>query len=536
MDGGLFQPPSRDQTVAIMVNSSISKPPRNPRLSSEETSCFYQADSTPVASMHSTNSDSFPVNAAGADLPSATQQRPAPSKRRLPILTLGLSLGFAGLGLSQQVPVAAEASTLEDTTAANAGDSSQQIGLSVDPIREDAAGLDAGGAGEAAAASMEELSDGILPEAFLLKAALGGISTENLFLSENNPVSDLTFVELLGLGYQSAPGKNSGFALDYTATASQYLDHPELDGINHTASAKGNLKLNQTSLSLFLDFEQLATASQRQFLNAGSVGLNQRSTTDLQSIQFANRQSFSGGLTASRDLAPKTIFTGSLNYYGSFYDETRFRSSQTFLTQAGLGYRITGKTILGLAGNYGYLNTKDVPEEKFQNALLTVNYDATGKLVLAAQTGVRFRQYENSSGSRTEQPDSTKFVFNLQGTYQLRPKTAFQIFAATDSSGSALSGAGIETTMAGARLRQGIGDKLSLELTGGLENNSYEQPVNRLSSDRVDNYWSNAIRLIYQPNAKTSLGVYYNYLQNDSPQPGASYETNRFGVQAAMSF
>jgi hypothetical protein len=38
------------------------------------------------------------------------------------------------------------------------------------------------------------------------------------------------------------------------------------------------------------------------------------------------------------------------------------------------------------------------------------------------------------------------------------------------------------------------------------------------------------------PTARITLGVFYEYRQNDSGGSGLTYEANRYGIQAAVSF
>jgi hypothetical protein len=366
---------------------------------------------------------------------------------------------------------------------------------------------------------------------------LGGVFSDNLFLTENSPVSDLTLVELVGLGYRSPSGKNSTLSLDYAITGSQYLDHSQLDGVNQAAVGKGTLLLDKTNITLSLNYERLSNASQGHFLRATDETQNLSSAANQQAVQFSQRQNLNGRLSVSRDLAPKTVFTGSLAYYGSFYDESNFRSTQNIYSQAGLGYRITGKSTVGLAGAFGYLKTEDSTNQSYQNALLTADYDATGKLVVTAQGGMRFNQYENSGGSPSASPETSQFVFNLQARYQMRPKTALELFGFSTNGGSAtVPGVVLKTTQAGLTLKQGIADRFALEVTGGLENIDYNQAIDLDSTKRSDNYWNGAVRFSFQPTPKSSLGIYYNYLMNDSNRNGTSYESNRFGFQAAITY
>ena len=431
--------------------------------------------------------------------------------------------------------VQAVASTEEQVLAPENTDANEQVSLSVDPIGSDDAGLDASGAAEAAVASMEDLDKGGVPQAFLFRIAVGGTYSDNLYLTEFSAENDIALVELAGVTYRSPEGKKSAVMVNYDVTGSQYLDHPELDGLNQSVSLNGLLTLPKTTLLLNAKYDYLSNVAQGQLTSSQDQSQIQSSYANQVATQFTERQTASASLTASRELATKTVLNATLAYSGSYYDDERFQSSRNFYSQLGLSYRITGKTTLGLAGAFGFLDTDGVPGQTYQSALLTANYDATGKLIFAAQAGPQLNQYASENG--TDYPDSTQFVFNLQSTYKIRPKTTLQLNAYSNNNGSAsVAGASLATTQIRLTLSQNLGQRFVLEFAGAFENNGYEQGLADSATKREDQFWNSAVRLNFQPSKKFSLGCFYNYLTNESNTLGASYEGSRFGVQAAVSF
>ena len=433
--------------------------------------------------------------------------------------------------------VQAVATTEEQAQSADGTDLNEQDGLSVEPISADNAGLDSTGAGEAAEVSLQDLKKGGVPQAFLFRVALGATYNENLLLSEFSEENDIGLVELLGVTYRSPEGKNSAILFDYEITGTQYQDHSELDGTNQSTAFKAVLNFAKTTLNLNVKYDYLSNVIQAQFADSAAQAQFQSSYANQQATQFTQRQNLNASLTASRDLAPKTVMNATVAFYGNYYDADGLQSSQALYGQGGLGYRITGKTTLGLAGALGFLETDNVPDQRNESVLLTANYDATGKLVLNAQAGPQFNHYDSSAVGGLEYPETTQFVFNIGGTYQFRPKTKLQLSAYSSTNGAAaVAGANAETTQIRMTLTQNIGQRILFEMAGAYEKNTYATAGSSSSDERKDTYFNGALRLSFQPTKKSSIGCFYNYLTNESNAVGASYEGSRFGVQAAVAF
>ena len=462
----------------------------------------------------------------------------------LPGLVAGIAFS-AGPLTAQEAPapavsavqeIATPQENLEAVTAPETVNLNEPENLSVNPIVENDAGLDSSGAAASAEASMEELDKGV-SQSFVFRAAVGGTYDRNLFLSESVPVSDIALVELLGVTYQSPEGKNTTFGFNYDVTASQYMDFSELDGMNHSATLKGALALAKANLQLNIKYDYLSNVAQDQLSTTAYSQQFQSSYANQLASQFTERQTLNAGLTGTKELGAKTVLTGSLGYAGYFYDSGAFQSYQQIYGQLGLGYRVTGKSTLGFAGAYGQLDNEGSQDQTFFSTLMTANYDATGKLVFSAQAGPQFIQYADAANGGTgEAADSTNFVFSLQSTYQMRVKTALRLSAYSNSNGSAAaSGGNLDTTQVRLTLAQNIGQRFLLEVGTAYENNNYGAPVNS-DSERIDRYWNGNARLIFQPSKKSSVGLFYNYLQNDSDALGASYDSSRFGAFASLSF
>ena len=153
-----------------------------------------------------------------------------------------------------------------------------------------------------------------------------------------------------------------------------------------------------------------------------------------------------------------------------------------------------------------------------------------------------------TSSELAQEEDSTRFIFNLQAAYQIRVRTALRLSASRSTDGSATLGASsVERTTVSLGLDQGIGRRFAVGLESGYEKADYGDPgvirtvsdtgaveENSLSPTAV--YWYGRASLNYMPRPNTSIGVFYEFRSNDGGGGSQSYEANRIGLQAAISF
>ena len=457
--------------------------------------------------------------------------------------------------------VEAPASPLDASASADApaaGAEPEPMALSIEPLAGDDAAPDAQGSAAYAEASREELRK-VIPQAFLFRIATGAMVDDNIFQTEFDTEDDLMLEATLGVTFTTPPGGNATFSLDYGATGFTYLDHSDLNGFNHALNFAGGLKLPKTTLGVSGSYQrseggepgslQLSSSGADPVLSDTSSTTDQRARdADREAGQFIPRDVMAASLTARRELATKTNLDTALTYSGTLYDDEEFQSTSDLSGRMGLNYDVTGKTTLGFAGVYGQLDNGDNPSQTYQNLLLTSGYTATGKLVFRGQAGVDFRQYdpvEAGAAPQADQDDTTRFVFNLGAAYKLRERTSLQLGASRSTDGSAIAGiSSIQRTSATLSLNQGIGQRLAFIMAGGYDLSDYGSETDGNPStegedplaDRQENNWFSRATLNMMPTARITLGVFYEYRQNDSGGSGLTYEANRYGIQAAVSF
>lgn len=439
-------------------------------------------------------------------------------------------------------------------------------GFSVEPIAEESAALPGEASAAIAEASEEELRK-VIPEAFLFRVATGGVYDSNIFQAESRVEDDVILQAQLGVTLQSEAGGHSSFSFDYNATGFTFLDHSDFDAINHVVGLTARFSLPQTELGISATYQKIAAGDQALLTravpaasnpDAAAATANQRSQeADREAGPFIGRDILALLVTASRDLAPKTVMDTTVNYAGTFYDDETYQSSGDVSGRIDLGYKVTGKSTLGLAGVLGHLDNDDNPSQDYQSGLMTASYDATGKLVFIGDAGLEWRQYDDPDDGLARNhagaADSTRFVFALRGAYQWRPRTALRLAASRSTDGSAVLGQSIDRTTLALGMDQQLGQRFALGLSASYELPEYhstgEADANRSGSARPaagssddsapnssGSYWYGRATLNFLPTVRSSIGLFYEYRNEEGEAGGFTYEANRIGVQCAVSF
>lgn len=408
--------------------------------------------------------------------------------------------------------------------------STADSGLGAAEVASETADIATEGAGEVATESLKNSE----PEkgGLVFKGAVASIFDDNIFLLDSEKSDDIILMARLGVEFAPVESGDGSFYAAYGATGFKYLDHSDLDGVNHAARLRMALNLPSTQLGLAAFYARLSGSAEGLLGQFSGSGAQRASAAEREGVQYVERDLFSATATASHDLGSKTLLTSVLSYRGAFY-ESGFRNSQNFYGRLGLGYKATERTIVGVAGGYGYLDSDNNPTQKYQEALLTLRYEATEKLKLSADGGVEFRQYDGASS----EGDAVNPSFNIEAEYQMRERTVLKLDAGRLVDTSTVSAqTSIERNYVDLGVDQFIGEKFLFSLNGGYESATYES-TGVSGVNRDENYWYTRTALNYLPNSRTTLGVFYEHRDNDSDgENGRTYVGNQIGIQFALSF
>lgn len=365
-----------------------------------------------------------------------------------------------------------------------------------------------GSLGEAsalAAKSQDERS--VVPPSLTIRLGGAMIYDDNILLRSTNKESDLILQATAGFTWTPWHSDKRKFAFNYDGTAVFFMDHSEGNGVNHAAGLNGYLDLARTKMALTASYGHLT----------GS---------DLEARQFITRDVVDAVFTADYDLSGKWKLNGGAKYFANLYDT--LQSSTDLSARLGMGYAISEKTTLGLAGVVGYLDSDLNPRQTYQSVLLTAGYDATGKLKLTADGGIQRRQFEGGDGTGGD----TNFVFSVNANYQMREKTSLALTAGRGTVGSAVvSGASIERTSVALTLNQRLGQRFSLSLGGGYDLDSYVETRDTTAINREEDRFFARSALTWALRPSTNIGLFYEFRDVSSNIDVLSYQSNRFGVQ-----
>lgn len=336
---------------------------------------------------------------------------------------------------------------------------------------------------------------------------------DNIFISEFVKTDDVIFTIGAGvnvdLGDQS---ENAFLSLDFGVDGVLYVENPAQDGVNLGASLLGGYAWPKTTLTIATDFQYLTGA-------------------DRQIGDFADRFVIPFSLTLTHDYSDKTSFGGTIDTSFDIYDQ--FQDSSDVSAGLFVDYQITGKTRLGLGAEFGFTDQQDGNSSTYQDLLLRVGYEATGKLDFFTTFGPQFRQFNGSFAAN----DEVNFVMTLGSTWRPRQNTtvslqAYRSFIASASTiDQAYYATGVDVSV-----QQILFSKVAATLTGGFENDDYQGTTIFTGTNRDENYWFIRPSLSYAFTRFASVGIFYEYRENDSNIIGSSFTNNRVGLEGTLSF
>lgn len=419
---------------------------------------------------------------------------------------------------------------------AQTADSEIPEGERIETITNDTTEISLQGAEEIAQSSLEEAK----PEKgdLLWRVALGARYDDNIFQAETLTEDDFIFLAKIGVEAGTRESGKGSLLARYEATGFTYLDFTDLNGVNHDASLNADLELAKTHLNFGIRFSHLDSSNPSLYRQTGDNVLDGnsqkiRSSAESEGVQNSKSNVISANASATRNLATKTVLRSSLDYEATFYDDEGLQNTNDINGRLDLGYRVTGKTTLGVAGRVGYLDAESSPKQTYQEALGTVNYEATGKLKFRGDVGVQFRQTDGDGDNKTN------LAFNLAGIYQMRERTSLTLASGRFTEGSAtVADSTIERTNFRISLDQKIAERFKAQITGAYElAKTTGNGIGNNIVNRDQNYWFTRVGLNFYPSVLSSIELFYqhNNSQTDGTD-GLTYEANQLGIQFALSF
>jgi len=375
-----------------------------------------------------------------------------------------------------------------------------------------------------------------------VRLTLRGVYDDNILLSHFDRIHDwyVAIEPAITIGYgDSIVGRGGNYIrLDYAPSIFLYTDHSDDDSIQHLIRLEGQYRFGRLTLGLSQDVQILhgshldsSTLDASAVAVAGSInaGVNGRTHVDIYRTTAG----------ASYDLTDKTFLSSEFHYVVN--DFNTLISSDEIYGNLFFNYKYSSKLAFGIGGGGGF-NTVDVgPDETFEQGLLRVQYQLTGKISLNATAGVEVRQFD-SSDSVGSRGDEVSGVYEIGAVYQPFDGTVITLRGSSRVLNSAIVANGdYLATNVLLGVRQRLLGRVYLGFTAGYEHAHYFPTINGVggAASGDDNYYLIEPAVDVMVTRWFTVGAYYLYRTNDSSRPPDnrfSYYENQVGMRASFTY
>lgn len=224
--------------------------------------------------------------------------------------------------------------------------------------------------------------EGGIKGAFLYGLGLQTQYDSNFFLSENDEEDELSVIFQPWLSYTTDPegGASFVFSANYRPTYSAYLNNSDFSELDHSADISLLWTGALTEIAAFASYQEL-------------------SGTDRLSGTFSSGSVFSGGLRATRQIAPRTSLNGALSYSQSDYSSGGQEGTRIFTGSFGGLWTATEKTAVGSSIRYTQTESDNTGTRDAWALLAELRYQAGERIWLSASLGPEFTSDSESGDS-----------------------------------------------------------------------------------------------------------------------------------------
>ena len=369
-----------------------------------------------------------------------------------------------------------------------------------------------------------------------VRLTVRGVYDDNIFLSHFDRQSDwyVAIEPAITIGYGNIVERQGSYIrLDYAPSIFVYIDHDDSTAAQHLIRLEGQAGFGRLLLGLSQDVQLLNGGHlDRSGLDAsavsiaGSINAATNGTTDAQLYET----NFSG----SYDLSDKTFISGGVIYRRQ--DFNTLISSDEFLGNLFFNYKYSPRLAFGIGGSGGFRTVDLGPDETFEQGLLRVQYQATGKIAVNASAGVEVRQFDSFNGF-SSRSDRVSGVYEIGATYQPFDGTMITLRGSSRvlSSATVAFNDYVATNIL-LGVRQRMLQRVYLGFTAGYEHADYLETVPGLDIKRTDDYFLIEPAVDVMVTRWCTVGAYYLYRTNDSPIQRFDYYENQFGMRASFTY
>lgn len=336
---------------------------------------------------------------------------------------------------------------------------------------------------------------------------------DNIFIRQTNKVDDWVYTlspgVLLHLGDYFKKDENF-VAIDYTPSIIFFDENSASDTVDHEALFDSQYRFTKLTLGLKQIFQSLSGT----VIDVGTR---------------VDRDIYTTDLIANYELTGKSSVEANVRYSATEYSSGALFDYSEWINQNWFNYQMAPKTRIGAGVTLGFLDVDRGPDQDYQQALMRVMYDPTGKITLRASGGFEWRHLDADTRLTP--------VFNVGGGYQPFDGTQLDldIFRRVQSSASLF---GQDFTATGITLgaRQRMVQKFFAGVRVGLENADYHASTSGVTSSREDDYLFVQPSLTYDFSSHVRASLFYLYRENNSNLPATGFDNNQVGVRVSLAF
>ncbi len=370
---------------------------------------------------------------------------------------------------------------------------------------------------------------------FDLKAAVVGTVVADDNIRNNGAVgggkkSDIEFnitpaVQLL---YGTHDGQKGYASMVYAPMINQYYHESNENGIDQNLALNAIYPLQRLTFNLTQTFTQ-------------TTGTNQDSNTR------TTQESILSGFGANYEVDDKISLSSQLQYVTSTFSNpgdnggganAGGQNDSTLSVNNTATYRVSEKLTVGPSINIGWDRPQNSQKSTYEQGLAGINYAPTEKIGLYAQGGVELRQYDQGGG------DKANPIFAVGVGYTPFDSTSISLNASqashssTAAAGQVTAGQTILNTNVGATVTQRIVQRVFVTFAFNYNHEDYQGQNGGGGGGATGNEDSFTYRpsVSYSPTAWSNVSVYYQYLSNESNNPGESYNDNQVGLSVSAQF
>jgi hypothetical protein len=349
-------------------------------------------------------------------------------------------------------------------------------------------------------------------------ARAGVVYDDNIYITERSKQDDVIWSIAPGLLLAAGDyrQKEEGFAaVQYSPNFLFFTDQNSNNAVDHDAQGRVQFHPGNWTLQLYQGFQQYSGA-------VADVG--ERVTRSIFTTEGSVRYEFS----------PKTSMEIRGRQLIVDYDETSANPVSGYNQwEAGafLDYWVTPKFRVGPGVNLGWVDVPDSVNQSYQQFLARATYSVTEKVDFNGTAGMEVREFQGDQDNRWNG------VFSLGVAYKPLENTflSFDAFR-RDETSVALLNQNYTLTGFAASIRQNFAVLYTASLTGGYYNAAYHSTVEGVTADRDDDHFYVRVGADWNATGRFTIGVFYQFRNNDSSAPGYSFDNNQVGLSASYRF